>query len=566
MTVFCISNLASQLAPDFTVTDFNQKTHKLYADYLDKDKVVVIKFFFVGCPPCASVAPYVQSAYTRAGSGSGNVEFFQITTLSSDKNATVKSYHQSKGLTFPGIGSDGNSAQALAPYKSGTFGTWYGTPTFVVIAPNGEVDYNVNMSAGNPYGLDTAIARAFRKVNNGGGGGGGMECEDSFTVKTITQLQPDGYYIVDYQGGNPTQTLDSGLYYCQFPLPQNLDEVFVLPYINKKDSSLNGITTGDIVRIQRHILGLEALNNLQLRCADVNNSGSVTAADVSEIRKLVLGVTSKFSRLTESFAIAHNPKSKNYWDYDNKVLVRDLINKTKTNEFGVCKFGDVSGALLLKEDIFENRAQRIQSATVSEEMISPLLWSYTIALRDFNQLEAFQFGLKFPVDELVQLELCDALSNWSYDYAIDRRNSYFKVSAISDLKENSNPATYVLKLKTRSKVNLKELEAQEFLPEFIYKSGATANDFKLQYEDSPSRLVLVYQQYSTNSLIIESTGSLSRLELFDLNGRVLYSAALDSLTRVHVVSEIDQIMPKGPGFIRIYDETGKMECKSFVRI
>ncbi|HQX45177.1 MAG TPA: hypothetical protein PK209_11520, partial [Saprospiraceae bacterium] len=45
-------------APDFTITDYNNKVHKLYSDYLNKEKVVVLKLFFVACPPCNAIAPY----------------------------------------------------------------------------------------------------------------------------------------------------------------------------------------------------------------------------------------------------------------------------------------------------------------------------------------------------------------------------------------------------------------------------------------------------------------------------------------------------------------------------
>ena len=34
-------------APDFTITDYNNKVHRLYSDYLNQDKVVVLKLFFV---------------------------------------------------------------------------------------------------------------------------------------------------------------------------------------------------------------------------------------------------------------------------------------------------------------------------------------------------------------------------------------------------------------------------------------------------------------------------------------------------------------------------------------
>ncbi len=386
--------LSAQKAPDFTVTDYNNKTHQLYSDYLNKNKVVVIKFFFIGCPPCASVAPYVVQAYGRNGSGAGNVEFFQISTLSSDKNASVKSYHQSKGFTFPGIGSDGGAAAALSPYKNGMFGTWYGTPTFVVIAPNGDVDYNVPLSGGNQYALDTAINRALRKSN---GNGGGNPCTDAFTVKTITKIQPDGYLVIDYLNGNNSNVLDSGIYKCQFNLPNNLSQTYVTAYINRTEDAVTGISTADVVKIQRHILGLDTLNNLQAMLADVNNSSSVTAADVAEIRKLILGVTSKFARLTQQFGVMHNPKSKHSWDFSSKVLVSDLINKNKTNEFGAGKFGDITGAALFTSNSPIERVSFTTSLRVSKKQLSNGSFEHIFYLNENLPIEGFQLSLNYPL-------------------------------------------------------------------------------------------------------------------------------------------------------------------------
>ena len=40
------------IAPDFTVTDLNGTTHKLYEDYTDQGYTVFIDFSAVWCPPC----------------------------------------------------------------------------------------------------------------------------------------------------------------------------------------------------------------------------------------------------------------------------------------------------------------------------------------------------------------------------------------------------------------------------------------------------------------------------------------------------------------------------------
>jgi hypothetical protein len=47
--------------------------------------------------------------------------------------------------------------------------------------------------------------------------------------------------------------------------------------------------------IQRHILGLQALDsNYKLIAADANNDGKVTASDLTDLRKLILGVTQHY--------------------------------------------------------------------------------------------------------------------------------------------------------------------------------------------------------------------------------------------------------------------------------
>lgn len=57
----------------------------------------------------------------------------------------------------------------------------------------------------------------------------------------------------------------------------------------KHDEHFDSVSTYDMIRIQEHILGTKNFNNIyQQYCADINQSGNITASDVSEIRKLVL--------------------------------------------------------------------------------------------------------------------------------------------------------------------------------------------------------------------------------------------------------------------------------------
>ena len=86
LLVFVTSYINAQTMHNFTVTDIKGKSHKLYEDYSNQNKVVVIKFFFTTCPPCNSNAPLWQQKYVQHGSGAQGVQFFTVTTISSDNN------------------------------------------------------------------------------------------------------------------------------------------------------------------------------------------------------------------------------------------------------------------------------------------------------------------------------------------------------------------------------------------------------------------------------------------------------------------------------------------------
>ncbi len=58
----------------------------------------------------------------------------------------------------------------------------------------------------------------------------------------------------------------------------------------REGDARNGVTTLDLVKIQKHLLGIELFKNpYQYIAADANNSNSITAIDIVQLRKLILG-------------------------------------------------------------------------------------------------------------------------------------------------------------------------------------------------------------------------------------------------------------------------------------
>ncbi|MBK7693900.1 MAG: hypothetical protein IPI30_06165 [Saprospiraceae bacterium] len=80
------------------------------------------------------------------------------------------------------------------------------------------------------------------------------------------------------QLANSKLTQKDGFYaFRDLDFPQNY-----LLKSTRNDNPLNGVTTADVVKIQKHILGIEELSSpFKVIAADVNKTNSVTASDMS---------------------------------------------------------------------------------------------------------------------------------------------------------------------------------------------------------------------------------------------------------------------------------------------
>ncbi len=548
-------------APDFAVTDFNNKVHKLYDDYLSKDKVVVIKFFFVGCPPCATIGPYFQQAYVRWGSGNGRVQFLEISTLNGDYNSLIKAYHNTKGFTFPGVGVDGGAQAARTPYTSGTFGPFYGTPTFVVINPKGDVNFNVPMSTSDQSKLDTAIAQALR-VTNGSGG-----CSNAFSVKTITQTKPETYYVVDLLNGNPANEIKTGVFNCEFSLPSNIDGHYVIPQMNATADVLNGISTADIVYIQRFLLGLQPFNNLQRAAADVNNSSSVSTSDVSELRKLILGITSKFNKLTKSYVIVHNPKSTNSSDLTDRVLVKDLVSELKTNEFGVGKYGDVTGANLFANDEIINRSSDILKFYVEMNPLPNGTYEHRFYTNEDYSVTGFQFEVKGISNNFIGIAESSKFIDpivCNFNLKPDLVRMIGTSGSILDIHLEAGEIWF--KIFTKKPDHLIPSNHQNFTHAFFF-NNITEEINKVEIEYIHTSLVgesVTITQKDYREVIVNSKNNLKSIRIINSNGYPLFEQSYSyDIKQVKIDESTYQ---PGIYFAHIQLMNGKVETKKFLKL
>ncbi len=181
--------------------------------------------------------------------------------------------------------------------------------------------------------------------------------------------------------------------------------------INEKNKT-NGVTTLDIISVQKHLLNRDTLNSpYKIIAADVNSSNSVTTLDIIHIRRLILGLDTVFpgNKLWSFIPSSHTFSSQiNPFPYPSSRSYSSLTNLINQNFIGV-KLGDVTWDI--------NQSQlRGENVTTLEAPITLYTNTYREGLGDtiilpikvanFRNITGIQFGLNwdFRLFDLISVD------------------------------------------------------------------------------------------------------------------------------------------------------------------
>ena len=162
--------------------------------------------------------------------------------------------------------------------------------------------------------------------------------------------------------------------------------------IATKDAGhLDGVSTLDLVLIQRHLLDIQRLTSpYQYIAADANNDGRLTASDLTDIRRLILGIDASF-RNNDSwrFAIKNTPVVTDY-----PISFTEIADDEA--DFVGIKIGDVNGSALgqVNGNTIEPRTtQEVVLMNDNLDVKSGSIVEIPVKADQFTDVSGFQFTL-----------------------------------------------------------------------------------------------------------------------------------------------------------------------------
>ncbi len=174
---------------------------------------------------------------------------------------------------------------------------------------------------------------------------------------------------------------------------------------SKEDDYMNGVSTLDLVLIQKHILGVQFLNSpYKVIAADINNDANVSALDLIQLRKLILGIYDelpsnlswRFIDESQTFSNAMNP-----FPFNEEIDVMDLSSAMIAENFVGVKIGDVNNTATANFDsgIVDNRSGKtVQFVIDDADVTAGQSVEVAVTANDFTQVLGYQFTLETAME------------------------------------------------------------------------------------------------------------------------------------------------------------------------
>lgn len=356
--------------------------------------------------------------------------------------------------------------------------------------------------------------------------------------------------------------------------------------VDKEDKLLDGLTTLDLVLIQKHLLNISQFDSpYKYIAADANESNSVTASDIMELRRVILGVndelssqkTWRFLRADTEFNSTSNP-----FDFQNYYLTDSLYFDHDSLDFIGVKIGDVNRSASAYSPSTSGIKYRNDQVSYFKVSDSKFEAGQNLNL-NFSPVEnmktsGFQYTLKYDASKLQFVDI----ENKAIELTNNNVNTNKTEDGIITVSWNNGNGVeikpesplFTFKFKALSEGNLSSsLDINSDLTTAeIYNDKLETSDLKLRFDNQIISVFNVFQNtpnpfsdLTQISFYLPSEGKVD-MRIFDSTGKTIltktghYSKGINNITLTK-----SQIMTPGVYYYELKNDNNTI-LKKMVKI
>ncbi len=304
---------------------------------------------------------------------------------------------------------------------------------------------------------------------------------------------------------------------------------------------LNGVSTLDLLLIQKHILNIKPLDSpYKLIAADVNSSESISAIDLIDLRKLILGV---FDELPKNSSYRFVDGSQTFTDplnpfpFTEEIEMESLDHDVDNADFVVVKIGDVNASadFNFSSNQVENRSKKNLELLYSNKSFEAgENFDIEFSTDGHNDIHGLQFTLEYNPSLVrfngISSDVLD-VSQQNYSLLDERRGvvtfswntsqalnteSLFNVSFEA---RNSGEVSDIVKISSNVTSAEAYLENDGRIEEYniLLRSGDKSSSGLTLYQNVPNP----FDQLTTIGFELNQDGH-AVLKVYDISGRLVF--------------------------------------------
>ncbi len=350
---------------------------------------------------------------------------------------------------------------------------------------------------------------------------------------------------------------------------------------NNKDWS-NGVSTVDLVMIQRHLLGVAKLNSpYKMIAADANNDEKISAADLVSLRKLILGQITEISnntsyRFVDKGFVFADPK--NPWPF-NEVAKYDVLNANMMNtDFYAIKVGDVNGTVSgnLKAGAIKSRTNQTIDLSIEDKSLEDGK-HVNVPILSTSELNINALQLMVNLDK----NMLDFVGVMAEDIMIEENDYHYNTltgelriinvnKRAQSLKEGR--ALFTLQFKAKGSGKLSAALEVKSIASFVLNSSDLQEEIALRFSDN-SEPLLVNQNVPnpfedfTDVKFKLAEDSKVEMTIYDGSGMTIYNNVASYKSGENQIRIDRQQLGSKTGVFFLHIATGeKREIKKLLRL